>query len=368
MRLTVKICAWLLVAWFGMQQLDPGLALATAGELSTRSSTLSTSAGGASGVTATFNVTPGSTTTVEAVRFQICTSPIPTVLCTAPTGASMGSSTAGTQLKNGSSAGFNQYGSPSYTGSTDVVFSNVTGNGFNGSSDTFTFPVNSITLPTAVNSEFYFRMTTYSNVGATAQVDFGVIAESTSAVLAETANVEEDLTFCVGATGTNCSNIAGSSLTLAPSPMGSGAPSTGNAVMEASTNAAGGYVITYNATSFTDSTGDTICTGSCVTNMQSGQALNAGGTEQFGFNLVANSGGNFGVFGSAPSGGSGTVTSPYGSTNQIAYSTVGAVQVASALGTSTPTLYTMSYGANVAGITKPGTYVATQTFIATATF
>jgi hypothetical protein len=281
----------------------------------------------------------------------------------------MGSATAGTQLKNGSSAGFNQYGSPSYTGSTDVVFSNATGNGFNGSSDTFTFPVNVISLPTATNSTFYFRMTTYSNTGATNQIDYGAIGESTTLSVAETANVQEDLTFCVGLSGTNCTNLTGSALTLSPNPLTSGAPSKGNALMAASTNAASGYVITYNATSFTNQTSDTICTGACITNLQSGQALNAGGTEQFGFNLAANSGGNFGTFGAAPSGGSGvSVTAPYGTNNQIAYNLGGATQVASAGGPTTNTLFTMSFGTNVAAITKPGTYTATETFIATATF
>lgn len=362
MRKITRATAQGLILGLVLLPLLPSGAMATAGVLGTRSATLSSSAGGAS-VTATFQVTPGSTTSVQAVRFQICTSPLSGVGCSAPAGASMGSATAGTQLKNGSSAGFNQYGSPSYTGSTDVVFTNATGNSFNGSSDTFTFPVNSITLPTATNTEFYFRMTTYSDTGATLQIDFGAFGESTSQTLAETANVQEDLTFCVGTTGTNCTNINGSSVSLSPNPMGSTAPSKGSAVMAAATNAGGGYVITYNGTSFTDTTSDTITAAP-----SGGAALNSGGTEQFGFNLAANSGGNFGSFGAVPSGGSGTATSPYGSNNQIAYDTSGAVQVASSASTSTTTLYTLSYGANVNSLTKPGVYTANQTFIATATF
>jgi hypothetical protein len=65
-----------------------------------------------------------------------------------------------------------------------------------------------------------------------------------------------------------------------------------------------------------------------------------------------------------------TISAGYNTSNTIAYNTSGATQVASSTGAGalSNSEYTMTYGANVASITKAGAYTATQTFIATGTY
>jgi hypothetical protein len=344
-----------------------GPAFAAAGVLGSRSATLNNSKGGATNVTATFLVTPGSAATVKGVKFSLCTSPLLSVSCTSPAGATLAAATAGSQLKNGGAIGF-PYAAPTYTSTTDVCFTNATGNAFNGSTDTFTFPLQVITLPTAINSQFYFREQTWSSADCTTTaVDFGGFAESTSQQLAVTASVQEDLTFCVGVTITTaCTTVGSGAVPLTPNVMSSGAISTATAKMSASTNATSGFIIQYLGSTFTDTTADSIALAAT-----GGSAVVAPGNEQFGFNLVANSAGNFGAVGANFTGGSGNITiaAGYNTNNTIAYSTSQATsQVASASGPTVMTNFTMSYAANVSALTKPGSYTATQTFIATGTF
>ncbi len=332
---------------------------AQAAQITSRKATLSTSVPSATD-NVVFSFTTGPTYTVKGIKFEMCTSPLQSVSCTAPTGADF--STASTTL--GGQTGISGFAETAKT-TTSYSINSASGTAVNNTAVTVT--INGLTNPSTANQEFYFRITTFTDTGYSLPTvngqDFGGIAVDTTQTLSVTANVQEDLTFCVGTSGTTCSNITGSTVTLAPNPMTTSSASKGSAVMAASTNATSGYVITYNATSFTDTTSDTITAAGT-----GGVALGAGGSEQFGFNLAANSGGNFGTFGSAPSGGTGTATAPYATNNQIAYNTAGATQVASATGPSALTLYTMSYGANVAITTKPGAYTATQTFIATGTF
>jgi len=343
-----------------------GPAFATAGILGARSATLSDSKGGATGVVATFKVTPGTSFLIKGVKFSLCTSPLLSVSCTSPAGATLAAATAGSQLLN-AGALTNPYATPTYTSTTDVCFTNATGNTFNGSTDTFTFPLQVVTIPTAINTEFYFREQTFSTADCTTtSKDFGGIAESTSQQLAVTAVVQEDLTFCIGVTITSaCGTVGSGAVPLTPNIMSTAAISSATAKMAASTNATSGYSITYNGTTFTDTTSDTITAAS-----SSGVAPNAGGgaAEQFGFTLANQTSGALTGVCAAPSGGSGTATAPYAADNQIAYNTAGAIAVASAAGPSAFTTYTICYGANVMSTTKPGAYTANQTFIATGTF
>ncbi|HSX02730.1 MAG TPA: hypothetical protein VLI05_05465 [Candidatus Saccharimonadia bacterium] len=360
-RVLRKAAAWLAVTSIAVTAVIIPTT-AQAAQLSSRKATLSDSASSSTTDNVTFSFTFGSSYTVKGIKFQVCNSPLQSVSCTVPTGATFNNASTTLGSTTGSCASF-AYSSKSAT-DYNITFS--TGNAVTSAS-TCTAVVNGLTNPSTANLEFYLRITTFTDTAMTLPTangqDFGGIAESTTQVMSVTANVQEDLTFCVGATGTTCANITGSTVTLAPNPMTTSSASKGAAVMAASTNATSGYVITYNATSFTDTTSDTITAAP-----SGGAALGAGGSEQFGFNLAANSGGNFGTFGAGPSGGSGSVTAPYATNNQIAYNTAGATQVASAAGPTALTLFTMSFGANVAITTKAGAYTATQTFIATGTF
>ncbi len=340
---------------------------AAAGVLGARSASLNNSKGGATGVTATFKVTPGTAATIKGVKFSLCTSPLLSVTCTSPAGATVAGVTAGAQLQNAGAItnAYAVFGSPT---ATDACFTNATGNAFNGTTDTFTFPLQNITLPTAINSQFYLREQTYSSADCTTTaVDFGGFAESTSQQLAVTASVQEDLTFCVGVTITTaCTTVGSGAVPLTPNIMSSSAISTATAKMSCSTNATSGFIIQYLGSTFTDTTADSIALAAT-----GGSAVTAPGTEQFGFNLVANSAGNFGTVGANFTGGSGNITiaAGYNTNNTVAYSTAQATsQVASASGPTVMTNFTMSYAANVSALTKPGAYTATQTFIATGTF
>ncbi len=360
-----SVAAWTTLTTLVALVLAPTTSWAATASFTSRNTTLSTSEAGA---TANYDIkvtAATATTLIKSFRLQVCTSPLQSVACSAPSGFAWGSTIATQTLAGG--AFTNSYaGSPS---GTDFLVTNATGNNVN-TGQIVQFVINGNTNPSTVNQEFYIRITSCSdttcNVSSpyTNNVDFGGMAVSTSQKISVTANVQEDLTFCVGTSiTTDCSSISGSTVTLSPNPMTTSGASKGSAVMAASTNASGGYIITYNATGFTDTTSDTITAAP-----SGGATLGAGGSEQFGFNLAANSGGNFGSFGANPSGGTGSATAPYDTNNQIAYNTSGATQVASTTGPSSQTTYTMAFGANVAGTTKPGAYTATQTFIATGTF
>jgi hypothetical protein len=364
-RMAQKFAAWASLVAILMTAMVP--LSANAAQLSARKVVLSDSAGNASSVGYDHfftNATTSAALGIKAIRFQYCTSPLYNTSCTLPTGLVRGTTIA-TQTNNGG-AMTNAF-SAATSGTTDVLLTNATGNTFTAA-QIVNIRLTGFTNPTAPNTQFYVRVETCTTIACTIPgdvSDYGSMAVSTSQMLSVTATVQEDLTFCVGtAITSNCGTISGSTVTLAPNPMGATAPSTGTAKMAASTNATGGYTITYNATTFTNTTSDTIASAAT-----GGVTLNAGGTEQFGFNLVANSGGNFGTYGTNYSGGTGiSIVSAYGTNNQIAYNTAGATSVATASGPTAQTTYTMSFGANVSNTTKPGVYTATQTFIATGTF
>lgn len=353
----------------------PGIADASTGLFSSRKTVLSSSAPGAS-ANYDINITAATSNSgIESFRLQVCTSPLQGTTCNAPSGFGWGT-TISTQTLNGSAFGHPYSGTPS---GSDYLVTNALGNSIN-SGDSVRFVIQGNTNPTAANTEFYVRVTsctdTTCNVSSpyTNNIDFGAMAVSTAQQLSETANVQEALTFCVGTTNTSsCGSMTGSAVALisggsSTNPMTSTATSYGNAYMDCSSNAASGYVIAYTATPFTDTTSDTINAAS-----PTGTAVNSGGTEEFGLNLVSNS--TFGSLSSGPYGADvnppgATISAGYNMANTIAYNTSGSAQVASTTG-ATATVnseYTLTYGANVSSTTHAGTYTATQTFIATGTF
>ncbi len=305
----------------------------------------------------------------ESVRFQFCSnSPLYNSSCTAPGGTFVEPSALTAQTDNGGALAHPfSYGNSG----ADILIANASGNTFT-SGDTYHFTFTGATNPTVSSNtyqELYLRVITCTDttctVGGGSNVDNGGFGYDIVPQLSETANVQEELTFCVAQSiATPCSSISGSTVTLSPNPMSSGGNSNGTAQMAASTNASGGYVITYNASSFTDATSDTIASAS-----SGGAATNGGGTEQFGFTLGAQTSGNLNGLGTANNGGSGSPSAPYNGVNStIAYNTAGGTQVASTSGPSSMTTYTMLFAANVANTTKPGIYTSTQTYIATGTY
>ena len=159
----------------------------------------------------------------------------------------------------------------------------------------------------------------------------------------------QSLTFSLGANS------------LALGTLSSTAVTTGSHTFNVATNAAGGMATTVSGVTLT-STGGTI--DACATN-----CTNAGttgiGTEQFGINLVANTSPTVGAAatGTPPIGSAAT---NYNTANSFRF--VSGETIASSAGAINDTTFTVSYIANISGPTEAGSYNATLTYVATATF
>lgn len=323
---------------------------ASAAQITSRKLTLSSSAGGASSVTYTFEFTVPSSTVLQSMQAQVCTTA--SGACTTPTGFVNSSSTLAAQPTNlGDASGWTvstatagslrlskSGNSAAPTGSQTVAFGNVTN-------------------PTAQNTTFFARITTYSDASWTTPVDTGTVAASTAQQITVSATVDETLTFCTGTSGittSSCSGAAGSSVslgTLTPSSTGSGISQIG-----VGTNGTSGYAITIN--------GATLTSGANTISALSSQTASSTGTEQFGVNLRDNATPNVGT---DPDGsGSGNPTANYNTADQ--YRFVTGDSIASRNAAEDFRRFHVSYVANIGTATEAGTYTATMTYIATATF
>jgi len=322
----------------------------SAAQITSRSVTLSSSAGGASAVTYTFNFTVPSSTVLQSLQAQICTTA--SGACSTPSGFVNSSSTLASQPTNlGDASGWTvntstagslriskSGNSAAPTGSQTVVFGNVTN-------------------PTAQNTTFYARITTYSDAAWTTAVDTGTVAASTAQQISVSATVDETLTFCTGTSGitnSSCAGATGSSValgTLTSSSTGSGTSQLG-----IGTNAGTGYAITVN--------GNTLTSGGNTISALAAQTTSSTGTEQFGLNLRDNATPNVGT--DADGSGTGTPTSNYNTVDQFRFVT--GDTVASKGGSEQFRRFHVAYMANIDTATEAGTYTTTLTYIATATF
>ncbi len=241
-----------------------GRALA-AGQLSSRSLTISTSNPSATGVTHTFNFAVATTGNIGSMEFLYCTTALGT--CTAPTGLSVSSATIGTQTINGSATSFTigtntankiqiTRTAASATAGWAVVMN------FSG----ITNPSTSTQTP-AGNNSFFVRITTYATNTYTTTQDTGTVASAITAQFQVSATIQETLNFCVGTTAvddatsslsaSDCSGISGTSLNLGtvdtttvcvsgPSNTCTGNDGV-NAVAMLRTNSSGGTTVGYKA-------------------------------------------------------------------------------------------------------------------------
>lgn len=334
-----------------------GLLVATlspvsAAQITTRKMTLSNSAGAATGVTYTFTSDAVPTTTaVKSVGVEVCTTA--SGGCSTPSGFSVSSATLASQPSGlGSGSGWTV--NTSTAGNLRIVnAANAT-----SSSGAVTIAWGGVVNPTATNTTFYARLTTYSDSAWSTPLDTGTMALSTSQAITVTASVNETLVFCTGTsiTGQNCGTISGSSVDLGT--LTTSSPGSGTSVMAASTNSGGGYVITINGTTLTSggNTIDAITAGS--------GSASSPGTEQFGINLRDNATPNVGA---DPSGAAGySYGTGYGTADSFKFVTGNTVTSTSAA--SNATAYTVSYLSNIGGATEPGSYSAVFNYVATATF
>jgi hypothetical protein len=227
------------------------------------------------------------------MRFQYCTTAANSVAnptCVAPAGLDTSAVTL-----------YNSSGATGWNTTTSVAANEfwigrpaaaLVDNDPNGTNTIIVADFSGIVPPTATNTTFYVRITTYQgNDGVTSPVDAGVVAASTATPIEITGTMPESLVFCTGRTvpviaSTTVPDCAGATAGTIGfdklfSPTDTAAATS---QMAASTNATFGYVITVN--------GATLTSGS---NTIGGMVGGAGaplpstrGTAQFGLNLVAN--------------------------------------------------------------------------------
>ncbi len=322
----------------------------SAAQITARKVTLSNSAGAGTAVTYTFNFTVPTATVIQSMQAQICTTA--SGACSTPSGFLNNTSTLVSQPTNlGDASGWTVNTSTAGslriaksgnvaapTGAQTVVFGNVTN-------------------PTAQNTTFFARISTFSDAAWTTSIDTGTVAASTAQVINLSATVDETLTFCTGTSGittSSCSGATGSAVALGT--LTASTTGTGLSQMGVGTNGGSGYAITVN--------GATLTSGANTITALAAQTASTTGTEQFGLNLRDNATPNVGA---DPDGaGSGTPTASYNTIDQFRFVTADSV---ASKGTSESfRRYQVAYIANIDTATEAGTYTATMTYIATATF
>lgn len=313
-------------------------AVASAAAITGRSVVLSTSQGGASGVTYTLATAAlPSPTVVKSMEIKFCTS-LSDSCASTPSGFSASSSTlTGTPTGLGTNAGFivdaTTTGSLRISNTTNAVApSGAVGVVWGG-----------VHNPTAANATFYGIITTYSDDAWATPIDTGSIALSTAGQITVNASVDETLTFTL-ATATIALGH------LSPSTTGS----DGTHSMVVGTNAKTGYAVKYAGTTLTSAGSDTIAALS--------GADYAAGTPGFGMNLAYNTTPVLGVAKSGP----GSVSIGYGTADQFKFLT--GDSIAEAAGPSANTTYTLSFAAAVGSATPAGAYTTVLTYTATANF
>lgn len=307
--------------------------MASAAQLTVRSLTLGSSVASAS-TSYQFNFTTGSTATIQSFSAQICTTASGS--CSTPGGFDNSSSTFTSSTLTGSWT--------INTGTAGTIKATNTGASSTSSGAAKNIIFGAVTNPSATNSTFFARITTYSDNAYSTPVDVGTVAASTAGQITVTASVDETLTFTLTAA------------TVALGSLSTSSTGSGTSTMSAATNAASGYSITVNGT--------TLTSGANTITALASQTASSQGSSQFGINLKANTTPSVGsnVSGS----GSGTATANYGTADQFRFVT--GDSVASASVPTNSNTYTVSYIANIAGATLPGSYSTALTYIASATF
>lgn len=320
--------------------------LVSAAQLTSRSMAESNSAGGGPSAH-TFKFTTGSAASIGSIGFLYCTTATgscttPATLLTTSATLTQQSGATGFSMVNGTN------GNPYIMQSPAIPI---------GAGTVLTYTLSNITNPTPDNTEYYVRITTYTGTdGATGPTDTGAVAVSTATPISFTGTTPESLIFCVGTSITSdCTTVSGSSVDFGVfSPL---ATSTGNSVMQASTNAGNGYNITVNGTA--------LASGANQIPFMLSLAASQTGQSQFGMNLRSNSAPI--SFGADPAGpGSGNYNTGYNTVNQYKLQTGDTVATASS--PSDINTFTSSYVVNIKPSQAAGVYTTTLTYVCTANF
>lgn len=347
--------------------LIPPIGSVEAAQITSRSLTLlaGASAGGSDPggvVNHAFNFTVPTSTAIQSIGFLYCTTASGT--CATPTGlvtttAALGtvsSGLSGFTLTNTTNANPYISSATAYTPAASTALS---------------VQLNTITNPTATNTTFYVRISTYSGATETGTVvDTGTVAASTANPVILTGVMPESLIFCTGGTVSETSGIPDCSTATSGavsfnqlfSPT---ATSIATSQMAASTNANHGFNITVNGTTLQSGSNSITAIASATTS--------ATGTSQFGMNLEANTTPTVGSAITPASDGAnyrGQALTGYNTVNNYEFNSGNSVanSAYTAAGPTDAQIYTVSYIVNVPGNQAAGTYTTTLTYICTATF
>ncbi len=199
---------------------------------------------------------------------------------------------------------------------------------------------NQITNPTAGT----YRMGISGTFGDTGETSVTIISDDQ---VAATATVDPTISFSISANSITFGTLTTANARYADTTNGSSTEVVAH-TMTASTNASGGYVITVDGTTLTSGSNTITAIGGTATS-------SSPGTEQYGIRATA-------------SGGIGTVSAPYNTTDYALDTAAFPDQLASASGPSANTTYSLYYLANIAATTEAGSYTSTLTYTATGTF
>jgi hypothetical protein len=291
------------------------------------------------------------TANIGSISLAYCTTALGS--CTVPTGLA---TTAAILSAQSGATGFTLNNSTNGLFILSRTASSISG----GASLQYAF--STITNPSTVNTPFYIRIATYTGTdGATGQVDGGgTVVGVVVNQITITGTMPESLIFCVGTSGTDCTNLSGTAVNLGIfSPV---ATNTGSSLMAASTNASSGYQITVSGTTLASGSNTIAAMG--VQSTGGAAAISATASGQFGMNLTSNSSPSVGAVESGP--GNATVKTDFGTVNNFRF--FSGDSVASSTGPTQSNTYTVSYIVNVAGDQAAGVYTTTLTYICTGFF
>lgn len=255
---------------------------ADAAQLTSRRVTITDSTPSATGVAYRFDFTIPSTTAIQSIRFEFCTTPLGT--CTKPTGLNINytatslnasqtfsEATAFTEYTGADAGACDDHNNVTPANSTEYCVTRTDTDAETAIAKSI--QIDSITnpsIPSGNNTSVYARVSVYSDTAFASEVHQGVVAASIVNQLTVTGRVQERLVFCMFALDdtdslpTDCADTEASestsvdlgvvdNITIARSPVDNSPPtSIGNDRFGAAmvnTNASNGVAITYYAAS-----------------------------------------------------------------------------------------------------------------------
>ncbi len=321
---------------------------ASAGLVTNRKLSLSSSAASATNVSYSFSFTTVGLYNLGSVVFEFCSEdPLPGQPCTLPTGMVISTATLGAQS---GATGFSIVGS----GANKLILGRVPALTNN---TVVSYELQGITNPSMANHTFFGRIYTYtSNNGSGFSVDDGGVTFATANQIAINTEVPPYINFCIAQiiAGLDCSNAAGYLVDVGE--LSKLNPKIGEAQMLLATNAAYGAGVTINGT--------TLQSGNNTIPAMAAASSQTPGTSQFGINFRSNSNPNVGIDPVGP--GVAAVSAGYNTPNQFKF--VAGDQV---VGTNTTTdlkKFTISFVTNINQNQAPGVYSTTISFICLANF